>query len=80
MLAASCAALAGIVVTAIFGDETLAPEHRAPKIDWLQANPFGALHVLMRDRVTAGGAEGPALLRKDPVSELLRGRTLVAHL
>mmetsp|Transcript_62887 Transcript_62887/g.144133 ORF Transcript_62887/g.144133 Transcript_62887/m.144133 type:complete len:494 (+) Transcript_62887:46-1527(+) len=56
MMAASGAAVTGIIVTYLFGQETLPIEHRAEKMDWLEANPFGALHVLTRDRVTAGAA------------------------
>jgi len=50
-IAAAVAAI-NVVITGLFAEETLPAEKRAAQVNWSEANPLGALTVLIRDRVT----------------------------
>jgi len=52
MYFAAAVAAINVVATGLFAPETLEETHHSKQINWAEANPVGAVTVLVRDRVT----------------------------
>ncbi|EKX32699.1 hypothetical protein GUITHDRAFT_121139 [Guillardia theta CCMP2712] len=62
MATASLVSAVNFFVTLFFAPETLPPHKRMAKVQWKEANPFGAMEILTRDLVTAGAAASYLLI------------------